>query len=220
MTTSLSANGGALSAHPTRRFGPEAVSYELRALTFPDTLPADDAEKARLLDDGWANELPSLQKYKRYGGKDAVRFGNHEVVERTFVDVLHDSPVHHFLDNVQQHIPEDSYVKSPIIYFTRALIRAKPNQPSTHTEFTAHPLVAQAMLKSHGNLGRAEYRALPISDALAKYFPNVVKLFTEVTDPEKCRTILGDARNMMHEAESVTKKDLFYPVLEIIQRSI
>jgi hypothetical protein len=220
--TNLSANGGSLSqpTNPTRRFGSEAVSYELRALTSPDTLPADDAETARLLDDGWADELPSLEKYKRYGGKDAVRFGNHEIVENTYVDVIHDSPVHHFLDAVEPRIPKDSYVKNPISYFTSTLIRAKENQPSSHNEFIAHPLVAQAMLKSHGNLGRAEYRALPVNEALAKYFPNVVELFTQVTDPERCRTILGDARALIDKADPFHRKGLFYPVLEIIHQSI
>ena len=220
MTTQLSANGGALSVLPTRRFGSQAVSYELRALTSPDTLPADDAEKAILLDDGWTHELPSLEKYKRYGGKDAVRFGNHEIVENTYVDVIHDSPVHHFLDAVTRQIPEESYVKNPISYFTSTLLRAKEIQPSSHNEFIAHPLLAQAMLKSHGDLGRAEYKALPVNEALAEHFPNVVTLFTQVTDPERCRTILGDARALIDKADPFHRKGLFYPVLEIIQQGI
>lgn len=220
MTTNLSANGGPLSVLPTRRFGPQAVSYELRALTSPDTLPADDAEKAILLDDGWADELPSLVKYERYGGKNAVRFGNHEIVEQTYVPIRHESPVNSFLDAVKPRIPEDSYVINPVSYFTSTLIRARENQPSSHREFIAHPLVAQAMLKSHGNLGRAEYKALPVNEALAEYFPNVVKLFTQVTDPERCRTILGDARALIDKADPFHRKGLFYPVLEIIQQGI
>ncbi len=222
MTTNLSPNGGALSlpTNPTRRFGAEAVSYELRGLTYPGSFRADATEQAHLVKEGWVDALPSLKNIHYNTLPDTVSFGDHHVVERTFVDVLDDSPVLQFLDNVQQHIPEDSYFRNPYSYFTRALIRAKPHQPSTHTEFTAHPLVAQAMLKSHGDLGSAGDTALPISDALATYFPNVVELFTQVTDPERCRTILGDARTMMHTAMPSSKRGLFYPVLEIIQQSI
>lgn len=220
MTTSLSANGGALSVHPTRRFGPEALSYELRGLTDPGSFPADATEKAHLVKEGWVDELPSLEHIHYETLPDTVSFGNHNVVEQTYVNVLDNSPVLEFSDAIRQHIPEDSYVKNPINYFTRALIRAKPNQPSTHTEFTAHPLVAQAMLKSHGDLGRAGNTALPISEALANYFPNVVKLFTEVTDPEKCRAILGDALALMYRDFPETKRGLFFPVFEIIRQGI
>jgi hypothetical protein len=223
MTTNLSANGGALSVLPTRRFGYEAVSYELRGLTKPDSTPADDAETARLLNEGWADELPSLEKYDRYGGKNAVRFGNHEIVEQTYVPIRHESPVNSFLEGIGRYIPKDSYIKnptSPLEYYTSTLIRAKETQPYSHNEFTAHPLVALRILKSWGDLGRAGYTALPVNGALAKYFPNVVKLFTQVTDPDKRRTILGDARALIDRADPLHRKGLFFPVLESIHQSI
>jgi hypothetical protein len=192
-------------------------------LTKPDSTPADAAETARLLDDGWADELPSLEKYERYGGKYAVRFGNHEKVEETYVPILHESPVKSFLEGIGRYIPKDSYIKdptSPLEYYTSTLIRAKETQPYSHNEFIVHPLVALRILKSWGDLGRSGYRALPVNKALAKYFPNVVKLFTQVTDPERCRTILGDARALIDRADPSHRQDLFYPVLESIQRSI
>jgi hypothetical protein len=208
--------------NPPRRFGAEAVSYELRGLTYPGSIRENDIEQAHLVNNGWVDELPSLKNnhYKKMA--DMVSFGDHNVVENTYVPIRHESPVNSFLANIGRYTPEDSYVKNPVEYFTSTLIRGKELQNSTHSEFIAHPLVAAGMLQSHGDLGRGriENKMLPVNEVFQKNFPNLVELFTKVTDPEKCRTILGDARKMMHKAEPVTQKGLFYPVLEMIQKSI
>ena len=76
------------------------------------------------------------------------------------------------------------------------------------------------MLQKHDNLGRVQNKILPVTESLQENFPNLVKLLTEVTDLVKCRELLGDARRLMYQAVPEAATDLFFPVLEIIQKSI
>jgi hypothetical protein len=204
----------------TRRFGKEAVAYELQAITYPGSGTPNATEEARLVKEGWVDELPAFKKIHYKARPDSFAFGKHEIVEQTYVPIEGADPVNRFSHEIGKYIPEGSYVEGPLDYFTNALIRADKHQPSTHKTFTTHPLLGAAMLQTHPDLGRMEYTQLPVNEALKKEFPNLVKLFTEVTDPDRCRTILGDARKIMHQMVPISEKGLFYPVLDLIQRSI
>lgn len=206
---------------PTRRFGKKSVALELQAISYPGTL-APATEEAGLLQDGWVEALPALRRtpYPSCGRPNAITLSSHEIVQQTYVPIGNAEPVKHFLYELKKYIPKGSSVQ-PEDYFLRGLIKNDIKQPSADvTTFTAHPLLGAAMLQTHSDLGHAEYTRLPVNEALKKEFPNLVQLFTEVTDPDRCRTILEGARKIMHQMDPFHEKGLFRPVLELIQRKI
>ncbi len=204
--------------NPTGRFGPQAVSIELRALTAPGSL-LETPEASSLIKERWVVQLPCLRKQSNMYGSDnvVVVFGDPNIVVQTYVSGLTDPQVSEFFNVALSHFPKDSTILDLREAYTRdRLIRAK----SSTTCFIAHPLVAAAIVQVQRDLYPDQPPEFFVNRVFGKYFPNVFKLFGKSDDPTECRSILEQALALMYEAFPETKQGLFVPVFKIIGQGI